>query len=745
MAVHNSIKIQKSQGMKPKNRIKRSFDCGVRIYLRCIRERTMQTYYNNTLGRWMLIFTVFSYTMIHCAVAQSNRNSGGRELVYGENWGKEHQADLAAFSVWANNFLKNVAGKSSVEGVILAKQRRAVLYNLIMSDPAQAIAAAVPENIRKQLPAAVVEQLEIGVSGIGDLSVLGAISRKGGSAVEPIQRFVQLNGHTYRASVYGRRASETTKHGIPMHGLVIDDVIALHENGLRILADGEMTDPSMPVEDLRTPVEKAAAALPPTQVEMGGTIYGFASSEQMQAAELRIEAAEAGLGPNPSQTAAALLQGNPLIPPKPSPLNSPTAWTTGTKNVLITRVDFSDLTGIPEGGQDTQTYVQNLADSQISPYYAQSSYGQTALVNTVTPKLYRMPQTAAYYATNGLNNLLVSDAENIAAADYTAPNYDRVIILFSNLGGITNSQITYGGLSDVGGPNVRCNGEFDFRVIAHELGHTYGLYHANLWAVTDGNPISPTGTDQTYISSLNKSTDNYGDDYDTMGANYANDQRTDLNPNKKNILGWVTDAQVQTVTASGTYRIYRFDNSSGTGTLALKIAKDGVHNYWVCIRREFTDNASMQNGAYIVWAQNANNVTDLLDMNTPGNQLTPSSGSPQGTDQDAALAVGASFTDSQANIAIRPLDDGGSAPNEYMDIEVDMGPLTSPVWVDFAFNGSPKNGTFANPYTTLADGVYHVSVGGDIFMKGPQSSSATIKIMKPMKLNASGGSVTIGH
>lgn len=307
---------------------------------------------DSLLLRSLVIFTVLSCALICTTLAQNAGKSGGKELAYGQSWGKESQADLAAFSAWVNNSLKSGENRTSAEGVVLAKQRRAILSELIKSDPAQAIAVAVPGNIREQLPTDVVKQLETMVSGIGDFDVFGTIPRTAGPAVQSIQKFVQLNGHTYRAYVYGRRLGETTKHGIPMHGVVIDDAIALHENGLRTLADGETTDLAGPVVDLRTPAEKAAVALPPVRAEMGGTLYGFATPEQMQAAEVRIEAAEAGLGPNPSQTAVALLQGNPLIPTKPSPLNPPnppSPWTTGTKNVLIIRVDFSDLSGIPEG------------------------------------------------------------------------------------------------------------------------------------------------------------------------------------------------------------------------------------------------------------------------------------------------------------------------------------------------------------------------------------------------------------
>ncbi len=337
--------------------------------------------------------------------------------------------------------------------------------------------------------------------------------------------------------------------------------------------------------------------------------------------------------------------------------NPPSAWTTGGKNVLIIRVDFSDLTGAPEGY--TAATVQNIADSQIAPYYSKSSYGLTSMTNTVTTQVYRLPQTAAYYAVNGVNDTLHADAENAAAADYTIANYDRIIVFFSSLGSIANSQITYGGLANISGKQVWCNGEFDFRVIAHELGHTYGLYHGNLWQVSDGNPISPSGVDTEY-----------GDDFDTMGANYANNLGTDFCPWFKNILGWVSDSQVETVTTSGTYRIYAFDQNNYTSApgemLALKVVKDSTYNYWVSCRTDFTTNYSMTNGVYVQWGYNYTRQSDLLDMNTPGV-----------SDQDAGLYVGGIFTDVAAasglGVTIYPVARGGTPPNEYRDVQITFG------------------------------------------------------------------------
>ncbi|HWD19914.1 MAG TPA: hypothetical protein VHB20_11615 [Verrucomicrobiae bacterium] len=337
--------------------------------------------------------------------------------------------------------------------------------------------------------------------------------------------------------------------------------------------------------------------------------------------------------------------------------NPPSAWTTGAKKILIIRVDFSDRTGDPEGL--TAAAVQNVADNQIAPYYARSSYGLTTVTNIVTPTVYRLPHTAQYYAVNGANDSLHSDAEVAAGANYIVTAYDRVIVFFSSLGNIASSQITYGGLADIGASRVWCNGEFDFRVIAHEVGHTYGLFHANLWQVSDANPISASGTDVEY-----------GDDFDTMGANGNNNLSTDFNVWFKNILGWVGDSQIQTVTSNGTYRVFAFDRGNYVAapgeTLALKVVKDSTHNYWISCRRDFTNNTAMENGAYVFWGYNYTRQSDLLDLTTSGV-----------SDQDAPLAVGGIFTDvavgNGVGVTIHPVAKGGVSPNEYRDIQVIFG------------------------------------------------------------------------
>ncbi|HMJ04994.1 MAG TPA: FG-GAP-like repeat-containing protein [Chthoniobacterales bacterium] len=538
------------------------------------------------------------------------------------------------------------------EGIELARRRRVVLAELIQNDPAAAIAAAVPEEVRRELPGEIVALLETRVSGLGDYIVLAELRARGGPKVEPVSRYVQLAGRKYRAYVYGRRLDETTKYDIPLHGIVLDGTIALHERALRTLDAGEAAALGLGIIDLRT--SASGGPSDPILAQAGDRIYRFSAPKQAFEAEALLEKYEATLNPFPRHSTHDIMEtiGRHQSDAESAIPDPESSYTEGNKNVLIIRVDFSDLVGEPRarGGTPiyTATYVKNVADTEIKPYYLESSYGATSLTNTVSTLVYRMPQTAAFYATNGSNDQLHSDARAAAAANFTLANYQRIVVLFSDLGNIPGSHITYGGLAQVGGGNAWINAEFDFRVVAHELGHTYGLLHANLWQVSDGNPISAGGFSAEYE-----------DDFDTMGANFANDNRTDFSPWSKNRLDWIPNTKITTVTTSGTYRINRFDNSTGTGVLGLKIVKDGSRNYWVGCRRKFTDNPSMLHGAYIIWGYNGAQQSNLLDMTTPGND-----------EVDAALAIGTTFTDAAAHVSIRPVAEGGTSPNQYLDVQV---------------------------------------------------------------------------
>ena len=135
----------------------------------------------------------------------------------------------------------------------------------------------------------------------------------------------------------------------------------------------------------------------------------------------------------------------------------------------------------------------------VNSFYTDTSYNLTALDTTVAPVV-TVPQTKAYYSADP--GLLLADARAATKqAGFDTANYDRDIVAFTSVPGYK-----FGGLAYVGGKGVWLQ-SMGAGVTAHELGHNYGLMHANFWdATTNASMIGP-GTNLEY-----------GNIYDTMGA-----------------------------------------------------------------------------------------------------------------------------------------------------------------------------------------------------------------------------------
>ncbi len=237
-----------------------------------------------------------------------------------------------------------------------------------------------------------------------------------------------------------------------------------------------------------------------------------------------------------------------------------------------------------------------------------------------------MPNPSTYYLKT--NPALGSDCEArkalyndaVRASGITESNWDRVVV--HHPGTNISGGKSY---SDIGGKRIWINGTLSTRFACHEIGHTYGCRHAQLWTVPAGsNPTTPPPNGSPEGSG-------YGDWFDVMGGNMwptsANADAMDFSEQYKYQLGWIGDNRLQTL-ISGTYynlKIYRCDDpytltsSTKSGVFAVKFSKDATYDYWLGYRTNFTNATA---GVYVKWALKTFPATYLIDW-------VPSTNDPQ--------------------------------------------------------------------------------------------------------------------
>lgn len=519
-------------------------------------------------------------------------------------------AVISDFDNWVKRDLQQAfTDRDQMEkGRSLSLKRREVFKELIIRAPKLALDLAISKDDFYRLPESIRENVERPFSAYGDLlvHVFDDVNATGKLSQSRIQREVVIDGKRFEAFVYGRREAMTTKLNIPLHGIILDEIMAVNESPARKLEAGG----------------KIAA-------ELGGKVEYFSD---LLAYESHIDDLirwESKIGPLASDE-------------KNSQLTT-SSWTMGTKKVLVIRVDFPDRPGEPIDALSnlpfTEARASNLMSNEIAPFFANNSYNKVSIQHTVTPVV-RLPQTQAHYAQQ--LNAMLSDARTAArAVGFETNNFELDIVAFSS-----SPLFPFAGLGNVGGKGIWANGFFNFPVLSHELGHNFGLHHANLWRTTDGSVIGP-GNDRD------------GEDlFDRMGP--SNDSRFHFNVRYKRNLDWLDDANVQDITTDGVYRVFAQDSLTPAGIRALKIRKEGSKNYWVEFRQLITDNPNVMNGATIRWDKPNSSQTQLLDM-TPGTSNL----------QDAPLLVGQTFADNENHIRITIIGKGNTTP-ESLDVKVEL-------------------------------------------------------------------------
>lgn len=323
--------------------------------------------------------------------------------------------------------------------------------------------------------------------------------------------------------------------------------------------------------------------------------------------------------------------------------------TFGAQNTLVILVNFSD--------KATQPYTIDTARKVVftttSNFDLENSFQQTSLTGDVVDwKTIALSSTVCDY------NTLASQAKQAATnAGYVLSNYTRYVYAFPD------NACTWWGLGSVGGKPSQAwiNGSLAVKVVGHEMGHNFGLYHAHTLECGTAT-LGATCT-----------TNDYGDTQDMMGGSASGH----FNTFEKERLGWLnygTSPAITTVLTGGDYWLDPYETAPGANAKALKILKStdpttGKKTWYYVEYRQaigfdsfLSSNSNVLNGVVVrTGSESSGNTSNLLDISptSPASFNFP------------ALALGQSFNDPDAGVTIVPTWMNGS----NAIVNVSFGPL----------------------------------------------------------------------
>src|SRR5688572_2312115 len=378
---------------------------------------------------------------------------------------------------------------------------------------------------------------------------------------------------------------------------------------------------------------------------------------------------------------------------------------TGDHATAVVLVTFTDNASQPKTVAETDAMVFG----DVSDFLWENSYQQTFLSGQ-TFGWYPIPMAASNCDTMAIAR--EADRAATAAGANLAP-YEQIIYMFPFNSGCGFSGT--GGTNAAGQRLVFINGDsgMQTKVVAHELGHRFGLFHSDALDC-DATPIGGTCTK-----------DGYGDPADAMGNRLGH-----FNAFQKELLGWLnagTSPALPLVTTSGRYRLDPYETKSA-GIKALKIRKgtdaNGAPVHYYLEYRQLTGfdaglanvGGNLASGVLVHTGSQGDLLTSIMLDMTPNSILT----SRAADFSDGALAAGKTFTDATAGVTISVVSVDASGATVDITVSGAQQPTPPPP------TGTTLTETIGTDKTSYVRGE-SVAMSALVKRNGVVTSGATVK------------------
>lgn len=217
-----------------------------------------------------------------------------------------------------------------------------------------------------------------------------------------------------------------------------------------------------------------------------------------------------------------------------------TTTAVGDKRYVVLPINFTDDRSTPYTKTEMLKFLFCIpsCDESLRTYYRKVSDRKINISGQVSAVWLQSPFKEDEVCNNSDVDNLLSWAKGKVPIAFT-PYTNGVIFVYSHNG------CNWGGMGTIGGsPSIALIGEYDLRILSHEIGHNLGINHA-----------STLGRD-CLKDPFCRDIDEYGDGADTMGFDLAN-----LNGPHLRALGILPKSMVRSTNQGGIFTVHKLGSN----------------------------------------------------------------------------------------------------------------------------------------------------------------------------------------